>query len=76
VISIAFVMAVVTSSIPQNVLFKIFSGISSGLSAHNLAPFIANMHTALWVLALTSLIGAAVCLLRPSHRAEPIPVPA
>jgi EmrB/QacA subfamily drug resistance transporter len=76
VISIAFVMAVVTSSIPQEVLFKIFSGISSGLSAQNLAPFIANMHTALWVLAGTSLIGAAVCLLRPSHQREAVPVPA
>jgi EmrB/QacA subfamily drug resistance transporter len=76
VISIAFVMAVVTSSIPQDVLFKIFSGISSGLSAHNLAPFIANMHTALWVLAATSLVGAAVCLLRPSHQADPLPMPA
>jgi EmrB/QacA subfamily drug resistance transporter len=76
VISIAFVMAVVTNSIPQEVLFKIFSGISSGLSPANLAPFIHNMHTALWVLAATSLLGAAVCLMRPSHRAEPVPVPA
>ena len=76
VISIAFVMAVVTSSIPQTVLFKIFSGISSGLDARNLAPFIANMHTALWVLAATSLIGAGVCLMRPSHRREPVAVPA
>ncbi|MEA2171545.1 MAG: hypothetical protein QOF76_4845 [Solirubrobacteraceae bacterium] len=76
VISIAFVMAVVTNAIPQQVLFKIFSGISSGLSAENLAPFIHNMHTALWVLAATSLIGAAVCLMRPSHQMEPVPVPA
>ena len=76
VISIAFVMAVVTSSIPQEVLFKIFSGITSGLSPENLAPFIANMHTALWVLAATSLIGAFVCLLRPTHRPLPVPAPA
>lgn len=67
VISIAFVMAVITASIPRDVLFKIFSGITSGLSDANLAPFIANMHTALWVLAATSLVGAAVCLLRPAH---------
>jgi hypothetical protein len=76
VISIAFVMAVVTNAIPQDVLFKIFSGLSSGLSVENLAPFIHNMHTALWALAATSLIGAGVCLMRPSHRVEPVPVPA
>jgi hypothetical protein len=25
------------------------------------------MHTALWALAITSLVGALVCLLRPQH---------
>ena len=28
------------------------------------------MHVALWVLAATSLLGAGVCLLRPSHDAD------
>src|SRR6202035_2044573 len=32
VISIAFVMAVITSAVPTTVLFKIFSGVASGLS--------------------------------------------
>ena len=27
------------------------------------------MHTALWVLAATSVVGAVVSLLRPKHRA-------
>ena len=67
VISIAFVLAIVTSAIPTTVLFKIFSGITSGLSAQQLAPFIANMHMALWVLAGVSLLGAAVSLMRPAH---------
>ncbi|MEA2466557.1 MAG: hypothetical protein QOJ57_683, partial [Thermoleophilaceae bacterium] len=67
VISIAFVMAVVTAAVPKDVLFKIFSGVASGLSNAQLAPFIANMHTALWVLAAVSLVGAFVSLLRPSH---------
>ena len=69
VLSIAFVLAVVTSSIPKATLFAIFSGLSTGLSAAKLAPFIANMHAALWTLAGVSLIGSAVCLLRPSHAA-------
>ena len=33
VISIAFVMAIVTAAVPKAVLFKIFSGLASGLSA-------------------------------------------
>jgi EmrB/QacA subfamily drug resistance transporter len=67
VISIAFVLAIVTASIPKNVLFKIFSGLAKGLSNNQLAPFIHNMHTALWVLAAVSLLGAGVSLMRPAH---------
>jgi EmrB/QacA subfamily drug resistance transporter len=68
VISIAFVMAIITSSIDKTVLFKIFSGITSGLSQDTLAPFISNMHTALWVLAATSVVGVLVSLMRPGHQ--------
>jgi EmrB/QacA subfamily drug resistance transporter len=71
VISIAFVLAIVTAAVPQEVLFAIFSGLASGLTEAQLAPFIHNMHTALWVLAATSVIGAGVSLLRPSHVAAP-----
>ncbi|HTA33311.1 MAG TPA: MFS transporter [Solirubrobacteraceae bacterium] len=67
VLSIAFVLAIVTAAIPKATLFAIFSGLSKGLSQQKLAPFIANMHTALWVLAATSLVGVFVCLLRPRH---------
>jgi MFS family permease len=68
VLSIAFVLAIVTSSIPKSTLFAVFSGVTSGLAPQKLDPFIANMHTALWALVATSLIGAFVCLMRPSHR--------
>jgi EmrB/QacA subfamily drug resistance transporter len=67
VLSIAFVLAIVTNAVPQDVLLKIFSGVTSGLSTAQLDPFIHNMHTALWVLAATSLVGAGVCLMRPAH---------
>jgi MFS family permease len=67
VLSIAFVMAAITAAVPKDVLFKIFSGLASGLSSAQLDPFISNMHTALWVLAAVSLLGSFVSLLRPPH---------
>jgi EmrB/QacA subfamily drug resistance transporter len=75
VISIAFVIAIVTAAVPKDVLFKIFSGLTSGLSEAQLQPFIHNMHTALLVLALVSLAGAIVSLMRPSEN-RPQAVPA
>ena len=45
---------------------------ASGLEPSRLDQFIHNMHTALWVLAATSVVGAFVSLMRPRHvRAEP-----
>jgi EmrB/QacA subfamily drug resistance transporter len=70
VLSIAFVLAIVTSAVPRDVLFAIFSGVASGLSDAQLQPFIHNMHTALWVLAATSVVGAGVSLLRPKYAAS------
>jgi EmrB/QacA subfamily drug resistance transporter len=67
VLSIAFVLAVITNAVPRDTLLQIFSGLASGLSDARLAPFIHNMHAALWVLALTSVVGAIVCLMRPAH---------
>jgi MFS family permease len=67
VISIAFVLAVVTSSVPKNVLFAVFSGLANHISDAQLVPFMSNMHTALWCLAAISLVGAAISAARPSH---------
>lgn len=71
VISIAFVLAIITAAVPRPVLFKIFSGLAAGLTSVQLDPFIANMHTALWVLAAVSVVGAGVSMLRPSDESEP-----
>jgi EmrB/QacA subfamily drug resistance transporter len=71
VVSIAFVMAIITAAIPKDVLFAIFSGVTSGLKPSALDPFIHNMHTALWVLAAISVAGAIVSLMRPRHVATP-----
>jgi EmrB/QacA subfamily drug resistance transporter len=70
VISIAFLMAIITAAVPKDVLFKIFSGVTSGLSPEQLQPFITNMHIALWVLAGISLLGAVISMMRPAHVAH------
>ncbi|HUE27091.1 MAG TPA: MFS transporter [Solirubrobacteraceae bacterium] len=70
VISIAFVLAVVTSSVPKTVLFRVFSGLANHISTAQLDPFIANMHTALWCLTAISVLGAFVAAARPRHSAE------
>jgi EmrB/QacA subfamily drug resistance transporter len=71
VISIAFVLAVVTSSVPKTVLFSVFSGLANHISTAELAPFISNMHTALWCLSIISVIGAFVAAARPKQ--DPVP---
>jgi len=65
VLSIAFVLAIITAAVPTSVLLAIFSGLRSGIDDAALAPFIHNMHEALWVLAGTAVVGAGVALLRP-----------
>ena len=73
VISIAFVLAVVTSSVPKTTLFKVFSGLANHITNTQLTPFIANMHTALWCLCAVSVLGAFVAAARPKHVSEPGP---
>src|SRR5262249_4274996 len=67
VISIAFVIAIVTSAVPKSVLFAVFSGLATNISTAELTPFISNMHTALWCLSAISLLGAVVAAARPKH---------
>jgi EmrB/QacA subfamily drug resistance transporter len=73
VLSIAFVLAIITAAIPRSTLFRIFSGLAHGLSDAKLAPFIHNMHVALWALAAAALAGAVVSLMRPAHQAPTEP---
>jgi EmrB/QacA subfamily drug resistance transporter len=67
VLSIAFVMAVVTSGINRNVLFNIFSGLGKRITSAQLDPFLSNMHFALWCMTGFSIIGAVVSFARPKH---------
>jgi EmrB/QacA subfamily drug resistance transporter len=75
VISIAFVLAVVTSSVPKSVLFAVFSGLAKHITNAQLVPFMSNMHTALWCLAAISLVGAAISAARPAHVKGELAVP-
>lgn len=67
VISIAFVLAVLTSTVPKHVLFSVVSGLAKHISTARLTPFISNMHTALWCLAAVSVVGAIISGARPKE---------
>src|SRR6185312_7892357 len=73
VISIAFVLAIVTSAVPKQVLFAVFSGLANHISDAQLVPFIANMHTALWCLCAVSIVGAFISAARPKDVVTPAP---
>ncbi len=73
VISIALMLMIVTAVVPTKLLFSIFSGLTTGLSADRLEPFMSGMHLALWVLVAFSLMGAAVSALRGADRPAPSP---
>jgi EmrB/QacA subfamily drug resistance transporter len=67
VLSIAFVMAIVASSVSPQVLLSIFSGLGSKMDPTALTPFLHNLHTALWWMTVMSLLGALVSLARPKQ---------
>jgi len=73
VISIAFVLAILTSAVPKSVLFRIVSGLANHISTAQLQPFISNMHTALWCLCAVSIAGAAISAARPKDVVAPVP---
>ena len=73
VISIAFVLAIVTSAVPKQVLFAVFSGLADHISNAQLVPFISNMHTALWCLCAVSIVGAVISAARPKDVTAPAP---
>jgi EmrB/QacA subfamily drug resistance transporter len=62
--SIAFVLAIVTSSLPTSVMLKIFSGVTTGLTDAQVNPFISGVRGTLFVLAAISLLSAPLSLLR------------
>lgn len=72
-ISIAFVLAIVTSSLPQSVMLRIFSGVTAGLATSQVTPFIVGMRIALVVLGIVSLVSAPLSLLRGAEESRKIP---
>jgi EmrB/QacA subfamily drug resistance transporter len=69
-VSIAFVLAVVTSSMPKPVMLRIFAGVTSGLSDSQVEPFIGGMRLVLWVLAAISLVTVPLSLVRGAETAR------
>src|SRR5258708_26290998 len=68
VMSIAVVLAVVTSSVPKTVLFKVFSGLANHITNAQLTPFLANLYTPLSCLPLISDLGPVPPAALPTPR--------
>lgn len=76
-ISIACVLAIVTSSLPKTAMLRIFSGVTSGLPLADVSPFIAGLRIALLVLGLVSLLSVPLSLLcgaEESRHYESVPL--
>lgn len=71
VISIAVVLALITSGIDPKVLFSIFAGVTTGMPGSALAQFQRGFETSFAVLAFFSLLSLLVALL--PHQAEEDP---
>ena len=67
ILSIAFVMAVVTAAVPNEVLFKISRGSRAGCRPRTWPPSSRTCTRRCGCCAVT-LIGTGVSLLRPPHR--------
>jgi MFS family permease len=64
-LSITLALSIITSALPKEQMFRIFSGTTAhGISAAAAAPFISGFHEALLVGATASLVGAAFSALR------------
>ncbi len=72
-ISIAFVLAIVTSSLPKSAMLRIFSGVATGLPAAQVTPFITGVRIALLVLGLVSLLTAPLSLMRGPEESRRLP---
>jgi len=68
--SIAFVLAIITSSLPKQVMLKIFSGVTTGLSDAQVSPFVNGVRGTLIVLAAISLLSAPLSLLRGGEQSR------
>ncbi|MBO0769453.1 MAG: hypothetical protein J2O48_12285, partial [Solirubrobacterales bacterium] len=47
-------------------------GLGARITTAQLAPFLNNMHFALWCLCGVSVLGAIVSLARPKHQSEQV----
>lgn len=69
-VSIAFVLAIVTSSMPKSVMLKIFSGLTTGLPDSEVQPFINGIKLVLFTLGGISLVTVPLSLVRGQETAR------
>lgn len=74
-ISIAFSLVLVTSSIPRNAMLSIFAGTVQGLHGAaqmaSLHGFVHGLHIAFWTMAGISLVAAVLSGMRGGQQSQP-----
>ncbi len=70
VVSIALVLAIITSGIDPKSLFAIFTGVTSGLPQRALNEFVGGFHAAFWILTGFSALSLLVSAVPMREREE------
>lgn len=64
IFSIAFALAIVASTLPPPVMFKIFAGVTAGVPSSALVDFMNGLHLSFWVMTGITILAAIASSLR------------
>ncbi|HEX8037359.1 MAG TPA: hypothetical protein VF510_26120, partial [Ktedonobacterales bacterium] len=64
IFSIAFALAIVASTLPPAVMFKIFAGVTSGVPSSALVDFMNGLHMSFWLMTGITVLAAIASALR------------
>ncbi|MGZ3716176.1 MAG: MFS transporter [Ktedonobacterales bacterium] len=64
IFSIAFALAIVASTLPPAVMFKIFAGVTSGVPSSALIDFMNGLHMSFWLMTGITVLAAIASALR------------
>lgn len=64
IFSVAFALAIVASTLPPDVMFKIFAGVTAGVPSSALVDFMNGLHMSFWLMTGITILAAIASALR------------